>query len=231
MAWGLASFVAGTLSMVAFICLNAYAAARLLRRGGLPYNPLLSPFENAGRLAVIGVCLLLGLISGLPAAMLGWVERSPLTNLLIGAGAALVLQEMNYRGTRLVVRKLGPESYSPAFLRALLPKSRRQWVTAGLALLPAALAEELLFRSLAVGGFSYFLDPWALAIIFAALFGLAHLPQGRLGVVGSALLGFLLGALFIWRGSLLACTVAHYGVNLAQLARGEDELRWLERQS
>lgn len=230
MSLNLVLLVAGTLGLVAFVCLNSYAGARLLRQGALPYNPLLHPLENAGRLTVAGLCLVLGVASGAPTATLGWVESSLLTNLAIGVGAALVLQELNYRGTRWAVRGWGKGSYSPAFLRALLPRSRRDWAIASVVLLPAALAEELLFRSLAIGGLSLTLNPWVLVVLFAALFGLAHLPQGRLGVVGSGLLGLLLGALFVWRWSLVACTIAHYGVNLAQLLRGEDDLRWLERQ-
>ena len=56
-----------------------------------------------------------------------------------------------------------------------------------------------------------------------------HWPQGRLGVVGAAALGLALSLLFLWRWSVIACTVAHFLVNLVQLVRGRQELAWFEQ--
>ncbi len=228
MNWGWGGFVAGSLALVIFLCLNAYLAARLLQRGELNYNPLLHPLENVGRVVFIGLCLLLGWLSGLSFERLAWTDPAPLANAAIGLLAAGVLQELNHQGTRWIVRARGRDAYSPGMLQAMLPHSGREWGLSVAALLPAAFGEELLFRSLLLGGFSVFANPWALAAVFAFLFGLVHLPQGRWGIVGASLLGFALSALFIWRWSLVACTLAHYGINLAQLVRAEGELRWLQ---
>ena len=228
-SWQLVVYVAGTLLLVGFVCLNSWAAAALLRRQPLAYNPLLHPLENLGRLVLVGICLLLSRVSGLPDAAFGFVDPDPAANLLLGVACGLVLLGLNHYGTRWVLRRWGAGTYAPALLRAMLPGSSREWLFAAPALLLAALGEELLFRSLALGGLAAFWPALALAVVFSLAFGLAHLPQGKLGVVGAGLLGFLLSLLFLWRWSLLACTVAHLLVNLGQLYTGERELRWLER--
>ncbi|MHB1132085.1 MAG: CPBP family intramembrane glutamic endopeptidase [Chloroflexota bacterium] len=228
--WQFLLFATGTIVLAGFICLNGWAAAALLRRRGIAYNPLLHPLEKLGRLALVLICLLLVWGSGVSSNAFGFAEREPLANLVLGLTAGLVFQAMNHYGTRWAVARWGAGAYVPALLRAMLPHDRRAWVLSALALVPAALGEELLFRSLAIGGLSQALPGWALAVCFSAVFGLAHMPQGKLGVAGASLLGLLLSLLFLWRWSLLACTVAHFVVNLAQLVHGEAELRWLRNQ-
>ncbi|MHB1007157.1 MAG: CPBP family glutamic-type intramembrane protease [Chloroflexota bacterium] len=222
-------FVAGTLVLLGFVWLNAYLGAALLRQTELRHNPLLHPLEVGARFVFVFLCLLLGWLSGLSPVELGWRLDGWPAEALAGLLVGVVLQEINHWSTRWAVERFGWEIYDPALLRAMLPRGgRERWLAAG-ALLPAALAEEMLFRSLAVGGFSYYVPALLLTVLFAIAFGLAHLPQGRLGVVGAGALGLLLGLLFLWRWSVIACTVAHYVVNLVQLWRGREELAWFER--
>ncbi len=228
MEWNRVLFVAGALALTAYTCFSAYLAAALIRQGELLPNPLLHPLELAGRFGFIGSCLLLGWLSGLPAAQLGWRPTNWAADVAIGILAAAVLQEANHRGSCWALRRFGRRAYATTVMRAMLPRGRREWALTPFALLPAALAEELLFRGLLIGGLSVYLSPWLLAFFFAAVFGLAHLPQGRLGVVGAGALGLCLSLLFLWRWSVVACTVAHYGVNFVQLVRAPAELAWLE---
>ena len=154
-----------------------------------------------------------------------------MADIAVGLLAVLILQEINHRSTKWAIGVFGPGVYRPELLGNILPRSRRQWILAPLALIPAALVEELLFRSLAIGGLSLWVDPVVLAVVFSVVFGAAHLPQGRLGVVGAGSMGLALSALFLWRWSMLACLVAHYGVNLVQLVRGRSELAWFGQAS
>jgi membrane protease YdiL (CAAX protease family) len=85
------------------------------------------------------------------------------------------------------------------------------------ALFLAVLVEELLFRSLWLGGLGLFLTIPVLVAGTAFLFGWMHSPQGRLGMMMTAAVSALLAGLFLWRGSLLPPLVAHYVVNLLQL--------------
>ena len=49
----------------------------------------------------------------------------------------------------------------------------------------------------------------------AAIFALAHLYQGRRGLVSTSVIGLLFSAIRAWTGSLLAPLVAHFVADLA----------------
>lgn len=80
----------------------------------------------------------------------------------------------------------------------------------------------MLFRSLLLGGFSPLLPTWLLVAGLALLFGLMHLPQGKLGVFETALAGGVFSLLFLWRGSLVTPFVAHYVADVFQLVQAQD---------
>jgi membrane protease YdiL (CAAX protease family) len=88
--------------------------------------------------------------------------------------------------------------------------------------------EELLFRSLLVGGLSTTVPMPILVIGFAAIFGLMHTPQGTLGVFMTGLMGIWLGVLFVWSGSLILPLTAHYVINILQLFKAQDKRAWLD---
>ena len=82
---------------------------------------------------------------------------------------------------------------------------------------PVVLVEELLFRSLLIGGFALLLPLPLLLIGWSVLFGLLHAPQGLWGMLGAGLGGLLLGILFVVQGSILLPIVAHYVTNCVQV--------------
>jgi membrane protease YdiL (CAAX protease family) len=113
-----------------------------------------------------------------------------------------------------------------------LPRSRDEWAPVLLALFPAVLIEELLFRSLLIGGLAVVLPVSWLMLSTALLFGWMHSPQGQLGVAMTTVVSLLLAGLFLWRGSLLPPLTAHYMVNLLQLIiayRQRDKLQRMVR--
>jgi membrane protease YdiL (CAAX protease family) len=86
-----------------------------------------------------------------------------------------------------------------------------------LALLPAAAVEELLFRSLPLGGLGWLVPPQWLLWPLALFFGLLHWPQGPWGVLGTALAGIALSLLFLATRSLWVPLAAHYVMNVVQI--------------
>jgi membrane protease YdiL (CAAX protease family) len=54
-------------------------------------------------------------------------------------------------------------------------------------------------------------------IVFSALFGLGHLPQGRDVALATGVLGAFWGATFLWRRTILPSMIAHAGFNLAEV--------------
>ena len=211
-------FVVGTLALTSALGVSTWATARLLRTWRPPFNPLLQPADLLLRVVLIGLCVLLGLLSGLPAQVLGWQWPRPGAQVALGVVVGLLLALAIFASTRLLVARTGYRYYSPLLVELLAPRSRTEFVAIACALLPSVLLEELLFRSLWIGGLSPLL-PQALLIGAACiLFGVMHSPQGAWGMVGAALAGLLFALLFGWTQSLLLPLVAHYVVNLAQLA-------------
>ena len=115
----------------------------------------------------------------------------------------------------LVLRKMGGWEES-RLVRELLPVTRREKrLYAGLSLC-AGFGEELAYRGYAIpavivaGGSA----PVALALTSAA-FAVLHSYQGVLGVARTAVVGVIMGAVFLHTGSLWPLIVAHVVIDLA----------------
>jgi membrane protease YdiL (CAAX protease family) len=214
---GLVVFLAGTLALTAFAAWATYRSALMLKYTEVDFNLLLLPAENLLRVGLVLICLILGWVSGLPRQQFGWVSYAPVVDIAIGLGAGLAIQVSLNGLTDWALRRFGPRIYSPVVLLSILPRTRDEWAPVLLALFPAVLVEELLFRSLLLGGLSLFFPAWALVVGTALLFGWMHSPQGQLGMIMTAIISVLLAALFLWRGSLLPPLIAHYVVNILQL--------------
>ena len=118
---------------------------------------------------------------------------------------------------------MGAGVYEDKLLRCILPAGRHEWPGVVLALLPAAALEELLFRSLPLGGLARLVAPHWLMWPLALLFGLLHWPQGGWGVVGTTVAAVALSLLFLATGSVWAPLAAHYVLNVLQLVLA----RWM----
>ncbi|MCS6844271.1 MAG: CPBP family intramembrane metalloprotease [Caldilineales bacterium] len=212
-------FVLLTLALAALIGWSTYQSARLLRRWKPDYNLLLSPAENLARVGLLLVGVGLGLLSGLPARALGWGWPPKAADLAAGAAVGVGLSLALTAASDRAIRRWGSAIYSPTVILNVLPTNPRQWALVLAALGPAVAVEELLFRSLLIGGLSPLAPTWLLAVGVSVYFGLLHLPQGRLGVVGTAVAGLALSALFIATGSLAAALTAHYAANVLQLVQ------------
>lgn len=76
----------------------------------------------------------------------------------------------------------------------------------------AGICEELLFRGLLPALLAALLDgpsPWLVILLGAVAFGLAHAYQGRAGVLVTAVLGAVLGAVYLSTGSLFLVMILH----------------------
>jgi membrane protease YdiL (CAAX protease family) len=211
------AFAAFTVGMIALFSLGAWRTGVLLRDWTPPGNLLLSWPDNLLRIALIAACFAVGAAWGPGPEALGWgFDRLP-RDIAVGAGAGLALALALNGAGQLAVARWGPDVASTRLIRCMLPAHRGEWPGVLLALLPAALLEELVFRSLPLGGLGWLISPWLLLWPLALLFGLLHWPQGRLGVVLTAAAAAALSLLFLLTGSLWAALVAHYVVNVHQV--------------
>jgi membrane protease YdiL (CAAX protease family) len=210
-------FVVGTLILTTLIAWATYHSAQMLKQVEVDFNLLLLPAENLLRVGLIVVCLILGWVSGLPRQQFGWISYAPLSDIAAGVGVGVIVQVALNMLTEWAVKRFGRHIYSPLVALSVLPRSRDEWAPVLLALFPAVLVEELLFRSLLLGGLTVVLPTPLLVISTALLFGWMHNPQGRLGMVMTAVVSLILAGLFLWRETLLSPLVAHYVVNSLQL--------------
>lgn len=133
---------------------------------------------------------------------------------LLGIGFGVALYAANELGAAAGKRfGLGG---SEELRESLAPETALGWAVLLLCVLPVIAGfEELLFRGALVGviatGFE--VSPWAMAVVSSVAFALGHGAQGRVGVVVTGVLGFVLAAGFVLTGSLLVVFVAHYLVN------------------
>ncbi len=210
-------FVLLTLGLTTAVGYATYRTALLLRSWRPDRNLLLIPAENLVRLALIALCVALGMLSGLAPDQLGW-RLSPLAPQLLGgilAGSALAL--FFFAATRWVVSRSGSRFYSPAVLEIIVPRTQAEFWAVALVMVSVVILEELLFRSLLIGGLLPIVPAPLLLVISGLAFGVMHSPQGAWGMTGAGLAGVGLGLLFLAAGSLLLPIVAHYVTNMVQV--------------
>lgn len=211
-------FLTGLIVLLTTIAFNTVRTGRLLQRWAPSFNLLLSGPENAARGLLIGLCIGLGAAWGPGVGLLGWRTAHLAADLALGAVVGLVMTVVFTALGQVAVRLWGPEAYDNRLLRAILPANAREWPGVLAALLPAAALEELLFRSLPLGGLSWLVSPAWLMWPLAVGFGLLHWPQGSWGVLGATLAGVMFSLLFLGTGSIWAPLAAHYVMNVAQVA-------------
>jgi membrane protease YdiL (CAAX protease family) len=210
-------FVVLTLLLTGLIGYSTYATARLLRTWQPETNLLLMPAEAFMRLVFILAGIGLGLLSGLPMEQLGWTLVDAGRQIMWGIGWGMVMAGFFALTTQWVVNGTGQRLYSARMLAHILPTNRRESLLVALAMISVVVAEEILFRSLLLGGLTPLLSPSLLIGLSAIVFGLMHSPQGLWGMVGATLGGILFGVLFFQADSILLPLVAHYVANMVQI--------------
>ena len=177
--------------------------------------------------ALLGGFLALGAwYAGVPASAFGLSSGGVPTKVGIGVALGVALYVVNRVGSSLS-RRLG---FAPdeALRETLTPESPTGWVLLLVVALPLIAGfEELLFRGALVGALAVGFDvsPWFLAAVSSVAFGAGHTAQGRLGIVVTGLLGFVLAAAFVLTESLLVVFVAHYLVNALEFV-GHELFGW-----
>ena len=211
-----------------FIAWLTYRSHQLLKDVQPDINLLLSLPETLVRIVMVGICLFLAWLSGLPAAELGLTVDDPRRSIALGLAVGVITQLTVYVITFQLVKHFGRQIYSPWLIRSILPRQNREWLLTALAFIPPVAMEELLFRTLLIGVFRPIIPVWLLIIGTSIVFGLMHLPQGKLGVVIAGSINIFFCLVFVWTGELLVTLVAHYVVNMVQVIVANFQRDWLE---
>src|SRR3954451_2758907 len=221
-------FVFGSLGLTVALAWATYQSGRLLRAVHVSENLLLAPVENMVKVVLVFLCIGLGIASGAPFQQLGWTLDKLVRDVGLGILLGISTQVAANSITVQAVKIWGKDIYSPVVMKNIMPRTRIEWLLLPAALVLGVVLEELLFRSLLIGGLSTTVPVPILVVGFAAIFGLMHSPQGNFGVIMTGLIGAWFGILFVWSGSLVLPLVAHYVINFLQLLKAQAESAWLD---
>ncbi len=104
-------------------------------------------------------------------------------------------------------------------LAGLLQSPRDRWLFAIVALVAGGVREEVQ-RAFLLTRFQQHLGGARLGLVVTSVaFGLGHLLQGFDAALATGTLGFIWGAMYLWRGSSVAPIVSHAGFNSLEIAR------------
>lgn len=167
--------------------------------------------------ALFAVVLLAGLwLANVPVSTLG-IGVEPFTGAVAVVAGIVVGLALAFANT--LVGSLVESDPSAKLRQLLAPDSIGGWAVLLLVVLPIIAGfEELLFRSILIGTFSsgFGISPWILAVGSSMLFAAGHGAQGRIGIVATGVLGFVLAAVFVVTNSFLVVFFAHYVVNVVE---------------
>jgi membrane protease YdiL (CAAX protease family) len=146
---------------------------------------------------------------------------------VLGAGLLAALHWLNLRRMgRLTTKTRG---VLQALAERILPQSPVEILPFLALALTAGVCEEFLYRGFTLAAFSRAgLPVWSAVLLSSALFGLAHLYQGRGGLVGTMILGTLFGAARIAYDSVVPVMFWHIAVDVVAGVAGP---RYLTRRT
>jgi membrane protease YdiL (CAAX protease family) len=165
-----------------------------------------------------------------------WIhERRPLGELglcfggtirtVVGAGLTLLvlglLVSQWRRIRKLDAARLAKLSASLGDAAPLLPADDREQRIFRVLAITAGVCEELLFRGYLIWYLAAATGRWPAMLLGTLVFGAAHLYQGRTGAIKSAVVGLVLGALYLGTGSLVWPMVLHAAIDLQGGAVGQ----------
>jgi uncharacterized protein len=179
----------------------------------LPLYRALLLEQIASALVILGL-LLMGVA---PSALGLTLPRAWVWNgaAFIVIAAALVWSSLKLRRRAAKIKqRLGEGD------RLLIPDTTRERPWFGAVSVGAGISEELAFRGFLLYYFSLYLPQMNAVekvVLSALVFGFAHLYQGWRGVIGTAIVGGIFGALYVLTGSLLLPMAVHATTDLRGL--------------
>ena len=153
---------------------------------------------------------------GFTARQLGLAVPNRLKLLVITVLGAVLIVTLQWLNLRRMGRSTSPlRGPLQALAERILPQSTMELIPFFALAVTAGLCEEFLYRGFAMAVLTRSgLPTFAVVILSAILFGMAHLYQGRAGFVSTTLLGILLGVSRAALGSLVPVVAWHMGVDV-----------------
>jgi membrane protease YdiL (CAAX protease family) len=112
----------------------------------------------------------------------------------------------------------GRENISADYLRKVgrvIPIDASDWIWFVPLSVTAGVCEEFLYRGYALTQIASLTGSVGIGVLLSsAAFGLAHVYQGRLGVIGTTITGALYAAVFLLTGSVVPCMIGHFAQDI-----------------
>jgi membrane protease YdiL (CAAX protease family) len=150
---------------------------------------------------------------GISAAQLGLaVPNLALTLVIASVLGAFVFANQVFSLRRLALRPEEIKGTLPQLALKIFPQDNVERLVFFALVVTVAVCEELIYRGFAQRVFENWSGGYVVAGIAesAALFGLAHLYQGRRGLAATFVVGLIFSGVRSWTGSLLAPLIAHF---------------------
>jgi membrane protease YdiL (CAAX protease family) len=149
----------------------------------------------------------------IPVAALGLAIPSPaLTAIVSVVLASLILANQLVSLRRLAANPSEAQGVLPQLALKIFPQDSVERLAFFAVVVTVAVCEELIFRGFAQRVF----EDWSGGLILvgilgsAAMFAVAHLYQGRRGIITTLVVGLLFSGVRAWTGSLIAPMIAHF---------------------
>lgn len=154
---------------------------------------------------------------GIAPASMGIAIPNPVLTLAVSILLpALVLTNQLVSLRRLALRPAEAQGILPQMAAKVFPQDNAERLAFFALVVTVSICEELIYRGFAQQVFQHVSGGLvAVGIIGSAvLFGIAHLYQGRRGLISTLLVGALFSWVRSWTGSLIAPMIAHFAADL-----------------
>jgi membrane protease YdiL (CAAX protease family) len=165
--------------------------------------------------AVSGVIAWRCLAHGVTIAELGiTLPDVPRAIFAAAALSALLVLNQIFGIRRLSSLPVGKRGLVAQLAERLLPRTKKETFAAIALVLTVAACEEFIYRGFIEGLFQQvWSSALAGALASAGLFALAHLYQGRRGILTTFIIGLVFSGVRIWTGSLWPSMFIHFAVD------------------
>jgi CAAX protease family protein len=131
---------------------------------------------------------------------------------IVGAATLGSLQWLNLR--RMGQSSTKAREFMKQLAERILPQSPTELIPFFALAATAGLCEEFLYRGFAMAALTRVgLAPWSVVLLSSALFGLAHLYQGRGGLLSTLVIGAVFGTARIAYDGMIPVMVWHFTID------------------